>query len=103
MNKVKINTKDFLGLLVGTIEERMNCLATNEIFSSLEISDIKYIYQKELDRYKKEDGIENEIIYMLQVLAYNRHKSKYSEEIATFVLDKLFEMMSIELIDLSYN
>ncbi len=101
MNKVKINTKDFLGLLVGTAEERMNCLATDEIFSSLEISDIKYIYQEELDRVKKENELEEEVIYMLQVLAYNRHKSKYSEEIATFVFDKLFEIMCIDMIILN--
>jgi len=57
MNKIKIQSKDLLGLLVGTIEERMNCLSTKEVFSSLEISDIKFIYQKEIDRLQENDNI----------------------------------------------
>lgn len=40
---------------------------------------------------------------MLQVLAYNRHKSKYSKEIATFVLDKLFELISNDVSNVFYN
>lgn len=86
--------KDILGLLVGTVEERMNLLENEEFFSSLEMNDIKTIYQKELNRAKKERNIEDEVIYFLQVLAYNRHKSKHSEQIATFVFDKLFELIS---------
>ena len=93
MSIVNMDTKDILGLLLGTNEERMNCLSKEEVFSSLEITDIKYIYQKELDRLKKFTGDEHEVIHMLQVLAYNRHKSEYSEEIATFVFDKLFEVI----------
>lgn len=53
MSIVKMDTKDILGLLVGTNEERINCLSKQEVFSSLEITDIKYIYQKELGRFKK--------------------------------------------------
>lgn len=94
MSKVEIESKDLLGLLIGTIDERMNCLSKKEVFESLEMNDIKYIYEKEIDRLDKEDEIEYEIIFLLQTLAYNRGKSKYSDEIATFVLDKLFEQMT---------
>ena len=96
MNKVKIEAKDFLGLLVGTLKERMNCLANGEVLSKLDINDIKYIYQKQYDSCIKEDEYLS-LILMLQTLAYNRHKSKYSDEIATFVFDKIFEIMSIDL------
>ena len=37
-----------------------------------------------------------EVIKLLQFIAYNRHKSKYSEEIATYVLDKLFEIICLD-------
>lgn len=99
MNKVNIDAKDFLGLLVGTVEERMNFLVNDEVLSYLDIDDIKYIYQKEVDFCKKEEEYLS-LILMLQALAYNRHKSKYSDEIATFVFDKLFEIMSIDIIDI---
>lgn len=96
MNKVNIDVKDFLGLLVGTVEERMNCLENGEVLSKLDINDIKYIYQKEFDFCKKEEEYLS-LILMLQTLAYNRHNSKYSDEIATFIFDKLFEIMSNEI------
>ena len=34
-----------------------------------------------------------DFIKLLQFVAYNRYKSKHSEEIATYVLDKLFEII----------
>ncbi len=94
MKKIEIELKDLLGLLVGTVEERMNCLSNEKVFSSLELEDIKQIYQKELYRLASKGEYEGEFIFMLQTLAYNRHKSKFSDEIATFVFDKIFELMA---------
>ena len=41
-----------------------------------------------------DNGDFSQVVMLLQGLAYNRHKSKYRDEIGTFVLDKLFELIT---------
>ena len=91
MIKIEVNEKTLLGLLIGTVEERMDFLSNEDVIASLDISTIKKIYQHKIDEGDDDYLI---IVTLLQGLAYNRHKSKYKDEIAIFVLDKLFELIT---------
>jgi hypothetical protein len=66
----------------------------------IDVVDIE-IVENEIDRAKKNNEFDKdkvlELIKLFQFLAYNRTKSKYSEEIATYLFDKLFEIISCEL------
>jgi len=90
---IKIDDKIVLGLMCGTLEERIDFLSNAEVFASLDIETIKEIYERKLDVSTKSNNQDTstEVITLLQVLAYNRKKSKYNDEIADFVFDKLFE------------
>ena len=93
MIKIELEEKTLLGLLVGTVEERMGFLSDANVIASLDISIIKKIYQCKLDE-DMDYGDFSQVVMLLQGLVYNRHKSKYKEEIGIFVLDKLFELLS---------
>ena len=95
MIKIEVEEKTLLGLLVGADEERIEFFSDANIIASLNMPIIKKVYQH---RIVKSEPLSDDymlVITLLQGLAYNRHKSKYKEEIATFVLDKLFELLSI--------
>ncbi len=91
MIKIELEEKTLLGLLVGTVEERMDFFSNENVIASLDMSTIKKIYQYKIDEV---DDNYVPIITLLQGLAYNRHKSKYKDEIGIFVLDKLFELIT---------
>ena len=91
MIKIEVEEKTLLGLLVGTVEERMDFFSNENVIASLDMSIIKKIYQYKIDEV---DDNYLPIITLLQGLAYNRHKSKYKDEIGIFVLDKLFELIA---------
>ena len=93
MIKIEVDEKTLLGLLVGTVEERMDFFSNENVIASLDMPTIKKIYQYKIDEVNDNDYVL--IITLLQGLAYNRHKSKYKDEIGTFVLDKLFELITI--------
>jgi len=92
MIKIELEEKTLLGLVVGTVEERMNFFSNKNVIASLDMSTIKKIYQYKIDEVDDNNYVT--IITLLQGLAYNRHKSKYKDEIGTFVLDKLFELIT---------
>jgi hypothetical protein len=94
MIKIELDEKTLLGLLVGTDEERIEFLSDTNIIASLNMPIIKKVYQHRID---KSEPLSNDymlVITLLQGLAYNRHKSKYKDEIGIFVLDKLFELIT---------
>ena len=92
MIKIELDEKTLLGLLVGTVEERMNFFSNENVIASLDMLTIKKIYQYKIDEVDYDNYVR--IITLLQGLAYNRHKSIYKDEIGTFVLDKLFELIT---------
>jgi hypothetical protein len=91
MIQIELDEEMLLCLVVGTVEDKLDILS-EDIIESIDISIIKRIYQNRLDEAIKSSD-ESKIIILLQALAYNRYKSKYKDEIADFVLDKLFELI----------
>ena len=91
MIKIELDEEMLLHLVVGTVEDKLNILS-KDIIQQIDIAVIKKIYQNRLYEAIK-TGNEAKIIMLLQSLAYNRHKSKYKDDIADFVFDKLFELI----------
>ena len=94
MKKIKIKPKDLSRSFCRYNRRKNELLINKKFFSLLEMDDIKYIYNAELDKLNSKGDYEDEFIFILQTLAYNRDKSKYSDEIATYVFDKIFELIS---------
>jgi len=94
MIKIEIEEKTLLGLLVGSVEERMKFFSDENIIASLDMPTIKSVYQATIDKGYDCDEERESIILLLQGLAYNSNKSKYKEEISVFVCDKLFEIIA---------
>lgn len=93
-------------IMFGSMQERLDFFISDEVLSKLDVKTIKKIVQARVDSshtdqyalYDKNAGFGKnqltEVIMFLQYLAYNRHKSPHSEEIATYVFDKLFEIIT---------
>jgi len=97
MIEIKLDEKMILGLTCGTLEERIDFFSNKDVIRNLDILTIKIIYQKTIDRAEKDDDY-LDVVTLLQALAYNRYKSKYKDEIADFVFDKLFELIVANII-----
>lgn len=93
MIQIELDEKTVFGLVTGTLEGRINFFSNQNVIANLDIRIIKKLYQIKLDEAIEEDEY-SELITLLQALAYNRYKSKQKEEIADFVLDKLFELVA---------
>lgn len=97
MIEIALDEKVVLGLICGTLEERIDFFSNQDVIKYLDIFTIKEIYQKTIDKVEKhEDNFE--VLMLLQTLAYNRYKSKDKDELADFVFDKLFELFACELL-----
>ena len=94
MIKIELDENKVLGLLIGTFEDRIDYFFNEEVIDNLNMTIINKIYDNKIDKYLEDDDNFVEIITFLQALAYNRYKSEDKDEIATFVFDKLFEMIS---------
>ncbi|MCT7433508.1 MULTISPECIES: hypothetical protein [Aliarcobacter] len=101
MIKIELDEKDVFKIMVGSMEDRINLLISESVMKEIDLKTIKEIVENEIDRAKKNNEFDKdkvlELIKLFQFLAYNRTKSKYSEEIATYLFDKLFEIISCEL------
>jgi hypothetical protein len=93
MIEIQLDEKIILSLICGTLEERIDFFSDKDVIRNLDILTIKIIYQKTIDRAEKDDDY-LDVLTLLQALAYNRDKSKYKDEIADFVFDKLFELVT---------
>ena len=90
MIQIELDEKTVFGLVTGTLEGRIDFFSNQDVIANLDICIMKKIYQIKLDEAVEEDEY-SEVVMLLQALAYNRYKSKHREEIADFILDKLFE------------
>ena len=88
MIQEKLVKKIVLGLTSGTLKKRVNFLSNQDVIKTLDILTIKIIFQKMVDKAKKENDYEATIT-LLQALSYSSHKSKYKTEIDNFVFNKL--------------
>ena len=96
MIDVQLKEEDVFNIMTGSLETRMEFFASDKILSNIDIEMIKKIYYQKLetlDNKKAQNDTDiEEIIIFLQYIAYNRKLNKDSEKIATFVMDKLFEL-----------
>jgi len=93
MIEVKLDEKIILDLICGPLEERIDFFSNQDVIKDLDIMTIKTIYQKIIDKAKKDHDGNLDAVTLLQALAYNRYKSKYKDEIADFVFDQFFTLM----------
>ena len=97
MIQIELSENDVFKIMAGSFEDRLDFFIEDEIIGKLNLNTVKSIIQNNMDcaqtagKYR-EDRI-SETIQFLQSVAYNRHKSQHSEEIATFVIDKLIEIL----------
>ncbi len=74
-------------------------LSNEAVLKSFDIDFFKFLTTKRVDKkelsfWKEEEFDRYEIVEILQVLAYNRHKTRDSEKTANMIFDKLFEIIS---------
>ena len=84
---------------MGSREHRLDLLSNEAVLKSFDIEFFKSLIERRIDKkqatfWKEEDFDRYKIIEILQVLAYNRHKTPDSEKTANMVFDKLFEIIS---------
>ena len=100
MIKLELSEKDIFQIMAGSMEDRVNLLISESVMKEIDLETIKKIVENEIKTVELMDRLYHdkltEVIKLLQFIAYNRHKSKYSEEIATYVLDKLFEIICLD-------
>ncbi|MGE4382456.1 MAG: hypothetical protein AB7D41_04575 [Arcobacter sp.] len=100
MIKIELDEQDVFKIMVGSMEDRINFLISETVMREVNLNTIKEIVENEIARAEKNNAFDNdkvlEVIKLFQFLAYNRSKSKYSEEIATYLFDKLFEIISCD-------
>ena len=99
MQIFQLDEKVIVCLLMGSKEHRLDLLSNEAVLKSFDIEFFKFLTARRVDKkeatfWKEEDFDRYEIIEILQVLAYNRHKTPDSEKTATMVFDKLFEIIS---------
>lgn len=98
MIKLELSEKDIFQIMAGSMEDRVNLLISESVMKEIDLETIKKIVENEINRVVTtnttiDDDKLTDFIKLLQFVAYNRYKSKHSEEIATYVLDKLFEII----------
>ncbi len=102
MIKLELSEQDIFQIMAGSMEDRVNLLISESVMKEIDLKTIKKIVENEINKIDKtnrlDDGKLIELIKLLQFVAYNRYKSQYSEEIATYVLDKLFEIICEDFI-----
>ena len=96
---LQLDEKVIVGLLMGSREHRLDLLSNEAVLKSFDIEFFKFLTARRVDKkaatfWKEEDFDRYEIIEILQVLAYNRHKTPDSKKTADMVFDKLFEIIS---------
>lgn len=98
MQTVQLDEKDITGLIFGLREHRLKLMNNDAVIKSFDIDFFKSLIDKGNQKEEKfwdfDDINLYEIIEMLQILAYNRHKTKDSEKTADFVFDFLFELIA---------
>lgn len=97
MELFELDEKMLPGLLLGSIEQRLDLLNNEKVLKSLDIDAFNRILKtegttRESKYWRNEDDM-YDAIKILQVLAYNRHKTIDSDKTADFVFDKLFELL----------
>lgn len=99
MQTLQLDEKVIVGLLMGVKEDRLDLLSNEAVLKSFDIDFFKFLTTKRVDKkelsfWKEEEFDRYEIVEILQVLAYNRHKTRDSEKTANMIFDKLFEIIS---------
>lgn len=98
MITIELKESDVFKIMVGSLEDRVKLLISDSVMKNIDVKTIKNIIETEIEKSKKNNVFDDdklaEVIMLFQIIAYNRHKSEYSEEIATFLFDKLFEIIS---------
>jgi len=99
MQTLQLDEKVIVGLLMGVKEDRLDLLSNEAVLKSFDIDFFKFLTTKKVDKkelsfWKEEEFDRYEIVEILQVLAYNRHKTRDSEKTANMIFDKLFEIIS---------
>ncbi|MDQ1244753.1 MAG: hypothetical protein QG565_1093 [Campylobacterota bacterium] len=99
MQTLQLDEKVIVGLLMGVKEDRLDLLSNETVLKSFDIDFFKFLTTKRVDKkelsfWKEEEFDRYEIVEILQVLAYNRHKTRDSEKTANMIFDKLFEIIS---------
>jgi hypothetical protein len=98
MQTLELEKDVIVGLLLGSKEHRLKLLSNDKVLESLDIDFFRFMIAptgdtKEGSFWDEKDYSLYDVIEILQVLAYNRHKTKDSDRTADFVFDKLFEFI----------
>ena len=97
MVTIKLKESEVFRIMTGSLEDRVSILISESVMSKMDLNTIKDIVEKEIEQAKKKSVFDDdkltEVIKVFQLIAYNRDKSPHSEEIATYIFDKLFEII----------
>ena len=97
MITIKLEESEIFKIMVGSMEDRTNLLISESVMQTIDVSTIKSIVETEIERAKEngqfDDDKLTDVIKLLQMVAYNCNISKDSEQITTYIFDKLFEII----------
>jgi hypothetical protein len=100
MINVQLNENDLFKIMLGSTQDRVDLLLCESMMEKLDLKTIKNIVEYHIKQAKKNGSFDNdkltEVLMVIQVIAYNRHKCQESEKLATYLFDKLFEIITKE-------
>jgi hypothetical protein len=101
MIKLELEEDDVFKLMAGSLEDRIQYFISDEIMNNIDLQTIKDIVEAGIAKAQTKSGSFNDdsltdLIKLFQYIVYNRNKSQYSEEIATYIFDKIFELISCD-------